>query len=91
MYSSGAYLHGERPTCAVFAQEDWITLGGQSLLWLPTDYRTRCSAFYNNMLVLGLAAGEVVFLEFVSSQVDITNLAFLQLIHAVIITSTKYF
>ena len=63
----GACLHEERPTCAVFANEDWITLGGQNLLWLPTDYRTECSAFCNNILVLGHASGQVTFLEFVYS------------------------
>jgi hypothetical protein len=44
-----------------------VTQDGQNLLWLPPDYRAECSAFLNNMLVLGCRSGQVTFIEFASS------------------------
>ncbi|KAN0075952.1 NAD(P)-binding domain protein [Elaphomyces granulatus] len=52
---------------AIFVNHEWVTRNGQNLLWLPPDYRTPHSAFFNNMLVLGCRSGEVPFIEFVSS------------------------
>ena len=55
----------------VFVSDDWVTRDGKNVLWLPPDYRATCTAFYDNMLVLGHASGQVTFLEFAPSQVDI--------------------
>jgi WD40 repeat protein len=60
-------IQGEGSTSAVFIREDWITLVGQNLIWLPPDYRATCAAVRNNLLVLGHVSGQVTFLEFVSS------------------------
>jgi WD40 repeat protein len=60
-------LHRERSISTIFVNEEWVTQDGQNLLWLPKDYRGTCSAFFNNILVLGLASGQVIFLEFVLS------------------------
>jgi WD40 repeat protein len=65
--SPGVSFCHEDSTCMVFVNKDWITRDGQNLLWLPLDYRATCSAFYNNVLVLGHASGQVTFFEFASS------------------------
>jgi hypothetical protein len=62
--SPDTYLYQEKPICAIFANCEWVTQDGQNLL---SDYRTRCSALLNNMLVLGHASGQVTFIEFASS------------------------
>jgi WD40 repeat protein len=54
-------------TSTVFVRDDWITQDGKNILWLPPDYRAGCTAFYNNMLALGHASGQVTFLEFIPS------------------------
>lgn len=43
---------------------DWITQDDGDILWLPPDYRPSCSAFQDNILVLGCAFGEVAFIKF---------------------------
>jgi WD40 repeat protein len=48
----------------VFVKENWITRDGENLLWLPSDYRTSCSALYGNLLVLGCPSGQVACIEF---------------------------
>ncbi|KAN0087004.1 WD40-repeat-containing domain protein [Elaphomyces granulatus] len=55
-----------RQECAVSVNDEWVTQDGQNLLWLPPDYRARCSALFNNMLVLGHASGQVTFIELTS-------------------------
>jgi WD40 repeat protein len=57
------YLPQER---AIFVNDEWVTQDGQNLLWLPPDYRAKCSTFLNNMLVLGCRSGQVTFIEFAS-------------------------
>ena len=65
--SLATYLHQEQSICAIFVNDEWVTQDGQNLLWLPLDYRTKCSAFFNNMLVLGHESGQVTFIQFASS------------------------
>jgi WD40 repeat protein len=43
---------------------DWITRGGEKIMWLPSDYRPTCSAFHNEMGVLGQESGRLTILEF---------------------------
>jgi WD40 repeat protein len=50
----------------IFVNDEWVTRDGQNLLWLPPDYRTKCLALLNNMLVLGHASGQVTFIQFAS-------------------------
>jgi WD40 repeat protein len=58
------YLHREQLIYPIFIEEEWVTRDEQNLLWLPPDYRPRCSAYFNNMIVLGCGFGQVIFLEF---------------------------
>jgi WD40 repeat protein len=50
--------------CMIFVKGDWITRDRENLLWLPSEYRAKCSAFFHNLLVLGHASGRVTFIEF---------------------------
>ncbi|KAN0086979.1 hypothetical protein V8E54_000667 [Elaphomyces granulatus] len=61
--SPDTYLLQER---AVFVNGEWVAQDGQNLLWLPPDYRATFSCLLNNMLVLGQASGQVIFIEFTS-------------------------
>ena len=35
----------------------WVTLNGAKLMWLPREYRPRCSAVHGNMIALGNESG----------------------------------
>jgi WD40 repeat protein len=50
--------------CNIFVKSYWVTRGTENLLWLPSDYRTTCTAVQNNVLVLGHASGHVTFIGF---------------------------
>jgi len=43
---------------------DWVTGGGESILWLPPDYRATRVAIWNGIVVLGHSSGGISFLEF---------------------------
>ena len=49
---------------ALFVLMDWVTEGGESILWLPPDYRATCVAVWKGMVVLGHSSGGISFLEF---------------------------
>jgi WD40 repeat protein len=55
-----------QPLCTVFVRGDWITQDESNILWLPSEYRPRCSAFRNNLLLLGLPSGKIAFIRFSS-------------------------
>jgi WD40 repeat protein len=42
----------------------WIKLNGEKVLWLPTEFRPRCSAINGNVVVLGHASGRISFIGF---------------------------
>jgi hypothetical protein len=44
----------------------WITIHGDRVLWLPPEYRPRCSAVKDNTLALGHASGRISFIRFCS-------------------------
>ena len=48
----------------LFVSNDWVTEEGESILWLPPDYRATCVAVWNGIVVLGHSSGEISFLEF---------------------------
>lgn len=50
---------------ALFVGEEWITRGGENLIWLPKDYRATCQATEWNTLVLGHASGAITVFQFV--------------------------
>jgi WD40 repeat protein len=60
-------LHQEQPMYGISVNDEWVTRDGQNLLWLPPDYRATCSAFFDNILVLGHSCGQVTFIKFASS------------------------
>ncbi|OCK77388.1 hypothetical protein K432DRAFT_460915, partial [Lepidopterella palustris CBS 459.81] len=47
-----------------FIKDNWITLGKKRLLCLPLEYRPVCSAFQENLVVLGFRSGRVKVIEF---------------------------
>ncbi|KAI9775305.1 MAG: hypothetical protein M1839_001289 [Geoglossum umbratile] len=53
----------DKKLSALFVKDQWITLKEQSLLWLPLEYRTRCTAVYGDVICLGLLSGCVIFLK----------------------------
>ncbi|KAF5860731.1 hypothetical protein ETB97_001238 [Aspergillus alliaceus] len=42
----------------------WVTLGGEKVLWLPPEHRPHCSAVKDNTLILGHASGRISFIGF---------------------------
>ncbi|OCK98671.1 WD40 repeat-like protein, partial [Cenococcum geophilum 1.58] len=48
----------------LFIKDNWITLIKTKLLWLPLEYRPSCSAFQENLAVLGFPFGMVKVIEF---------------------------
>jgi WD40 repeat protein len=54
----------QRPSnYALFVDDEWVTLDGKNLLWLPKDYRPTCVAVYGGTLVLGHRSGGLTFLR----------------------------
>jgi len=49
----------------LFVKDNWITFEKLKLLWLPQEYRPSCSAFQDNLVVLGLPSGMVKVIEFI--------------------------
>lgn len=45
-------------------QGQWIVLRSEKLLWLPPEFRPRCSAIDGDLLALGLPSGRVTFIRF---------------------------
>ncbi|PLN81768.1 WD40 repeat-like protein [Aspergillus taichungensis] len=48
----------------VSLEAEWVVLDGVRLLWLPSEYRPDSSAIFGCTVALGLASGEVFFMEF---------------------------
>ena len=48
----------------VFLDSEWITRGGQKILWLPYDYRGTCSVSSGNLLIIGQKSGAISFFGF---------------------------
>ncbi len=78
--SNGSYLHTDRgvlditceiashspplTTLALFAKEQWIVYGSETLLWLPPDYRATSVAVFGDTIVLGHESGGLSIIEF---------------------------
>ncbi|KAK4456332.1 WD40-repeat-containing domain protein, partial [Cladorrhinum samala] len=52
----------------LFVDGEWIIRGEMNLLWLPRDYRPRCTTVYGNTLVLGHKSGQITFLQINTAQ-----------------------
>jgi hypothetical protein len=50
-------------THELLLEGDWIARGNQKIMWLPPDYRVRCSANYKSTLALGHANGYITFVS----------------------------
>ena len=44
-------------------ENEWIQRGEYNFLWLPQEYRSGCSAFYDNTFAFGLSSGHVSFIH----------------------------
>ncbi|QYS99665.1 hypothetical protein H0G86_006785 [Trichoderma simmonsii] len=49
---------------ALFVENEWVTLGGKNLLWIPHEYRPTCAAVHGQTVVLGHRRGGLAFLHF---------------------------
>ena len=48
----------------LYVNRHWVTWGGESILWVPPDYRASCVAVRHNILAIGHESGRVTFTEF---------------------------
>jgi WD domain, G-beta repeat len=60
----------ERPTVSnsdnnrvIMLENGWIQQNDYNILWLPQEYRSSCSAFYNNTFAVTLPSGQVSFIQ----------------------------
>ena len=53
-----------RPTASLKLQDQWIRQQDQDILWLPHEYRGKCSTSHDNVLVIGQRSGAVSFFRF---------------------------
>ena len=59
---------------SILITSNWITRNGENLLWLPPEYRARCSDSKDNILVLGHQSGLVTFFRFLpQSEAEIAS------------------
>jgi WD40 repeat protein len=64
--SGGIFAPAPPPLQTPFRRENWITQGGENLLWLPPNYR-ELLAFKGNVFVFRDISGQVIFLTFSNS------------------------
>jgi hypothetical protein len=48
----------------IFVNRTWVSQGMKNVLWLPPEYRAKCAAVYDDILVMGHASGHVSFIGF---------------------------
>jgi WD40 repeat protein len=58
---SSSFQDTEPPT--LFITNQWVIYKGQSLLWLPSEYRSTCTAIFRDIICLGHSSGRVTFLK----------------------------
>lgn len=47
-----------------YPSQEWVTVDGEDVLWLPPDYRAKSSAVHNHVLLLGHSRGRITRLHF---------------------------
>ncbi|KAF2185880.1 hypothetical protein K469DRAFT_157967 [Zopfia rhizophila CBS 207.26] len=62
--SSGDNLSRSSPSHGIFVKEQWVRWGTGDILWLPPEYRPRCTTVYGSVIALGYSSGRLLFLEF---------------------------
>ncbi|KAH8705549.1 putative WD-repeat protein [Talaromyces proteolyticus] len=64
-YSTDTVKNVPEANFEVFLQDNqWITINGENVLWLPPEWRPVCSAFRNGTLALGHESGRVSLMRF---------------------------
>ncbi|KAJ6261633.1 WD40 repeat-like protein [Drechslerella dactyloides] len=53
----------------ILIDDEWLIRSGERLIWLPPNYRPRCSAIHDNTIGMGHASGGVSFFTFNDSSV----------------------
>jgi WD40 repeat protein len=48
----------------VHSDRSWITWNGNNVLWLPPEYRPRCSVVRRQTIAMGCASGRVLLIQF---------------------------
>ncbi|KAI9785549.1 MAG: hypothetical protein M1839_009290 [Geoglossum umbratile] len=56
---------------ALFIKDQWVMLEEQSLLWLPPEYRPRCTAVYRDVICFGNSSGHVTILKIYSENISL--------------------
>jgi len=51
-------------TPEISVDDEWVTVNGKKVLWLPKNYRPKSTAVHDNILVMGLESGGPIFLQF---------------------------
>lgn len=65
--SSGAFSHAalNQPNPQLSLTHNWVSFGGERLLWLPSEYRSfSCSDTKGGLLALGYDNGRVIIIGF---------------------------
>ena len=47
----------------LYVNRHWVTYGGESILWLPPDYRASCAAVRHNIVAIGHESGRFTLLS----------------------------
>ncbi|KAI9856456.1 MAG: hypothetical protein M1813_009112 [Trichoglossum hirsutum] len=53
----------DKDLSTLFIKDEWVVLKEQLLLWLPPEYRPRCTAVYRDVICLGHSSGHVTILK----------------------------
>jgi WD40 repeat protein len=49
---------------SICVKEQWIHWGTKDTLWLPPEYRPRCTAVYGSVVALAYSSGRILIIEF---------------------------
>jgi hypothetical protein len=49
---------------SICVKEQWVHWGTKDTLWLPPEYRPRCTAVYGSVVALAYSSGRVLIIEF---------------------------
>ena len=57
------YMQNYRIGYGINQNQDWITLDGKDLLWLPADFRPFCSSISDGSVAIGCVSGKVFIMR----------------------------
>jgi len=58
------------PPHQIFIKWQWVYLSSDRMLWIPPEYRPRCTATYGGVIAFGYPSGRVLFLELTASSLN---------------------